>query len=192
MKHVSLSYPRSGATFLQFLIRRAQPPSYKTLVHNKLHPNSQSFYAPNITDIVILILRNYKECIIRHHITQLQNIDLDESIPAYFWAIEAFEKFQKTKHLIYYEDFITDTTSELVKLVPILKLNFSKIINNIESFRQESKIEYTKNKQNMSLSNDKLVFHSNKLSKEKQKQWDDKFRQYDPVLFDKYLERYLT
>lgn len=187
MNFCTLSYPRSGATFIQFLIRENfNLLDVQTHNNNKIHYINKNLYNTKMK-IVIVPLRNYKECVVRHNHKNFDNFNLKDELIHYYWPLEMFEKIKTKKHIIYYENLIKNTEQEILKLEELFNSSFKKILSNLEYYRQKSKKNYQK-KLNKCMSDDKIYHHRYKLTIEQRQQWDEIFEEYNPSLFNKYLK----
>ena len=233
-KTILLSYPRSGSTWLryciEFLTKRLtkgydtpgvtmenglgrlvdigvdcnKPPIvYKRHGHT---PRERSFYDMD-NDNLILLLRNYKECVVRHHIgkqnfekmfySQTQgyrNGSLD-----YVGCLQTYEAWRGKKLLIYYEDLISDPEPELEKVLNLLgadRTHLRELVDHLDFHRKQSVHVYAGENQtggHLSYTKgdpDKLLFHSQQLSEKQKKVWDQHLRNNYPDITRKYLKRY--
>ncbi len=126
-KTLIISYPRSGNTLFRYILERASgmptdgtcdnPVIKNHLMQPLIHKGKYNYIAYKShrwnaiqADTVIFILRDYKECLIRHHEKPRGiSFDLFKSQTRggphdYINLIQKFDKFEGTKHLIYYED----------------------------------------------------------------------------------------
>jgi FkbM family methyltransferase len=234
-KTILLSYPRSGNTWLrycmEFLTKRltigyispgvsienglgrlvdlgvdwSKPPiAYKRHGHT---PNEKNSYDMN-NDNLILLVRNYKECIVRHHMVGIDGPDRmfysqtqgyrDGSLD-YIGCIQIYEEWGARKLLIYYEDLISDPEPELVKVLDLLGANrthLSELMNNLDSHRKQSVSLYTGNKKTSGQQSctqgdpNKLLFHSKGLTDRQRTEWDQHLVRNYPDITGKYLMRY--
>ena len=156
---------------------------------------------------LILILRNYKECIIRHHLF-FKNLDKFSKIKGenfeiiksqfffYLKLVDYFDKYDGEKEIIYYEDIIdkNNIRESLVKIVSFLNGDFSKIKNFIDSYdslSSESKDFY---KDNLSGSVEasppgSKIHYSKYLTSEQKQIMDNIIKNSYPNL-EKYLKVY--
>lgn len=153
---------------------------------------------PEEADRLILLVRNYKEAIIRHQDgkVELNPQFLLGNILNYYELLRFYDDFNGSKILFYYEDLISDpekiirkalefldeTTHEqrIGEFFPYLQYHKNTCIN---VYAQHGK-SYTKGEHD--------IFHSAKISKTKIRKWDAFMREQDPDLFDKYLNRYVV
>lgn len=228
-----VGYPRSGNNWLRFIIeyltnyQTAFPPM-DTKMRNPLHLLSSSIDSVKkikdgvIWDIhnykdtllnkvtenkgkLILILRNYKECIIRHYqlfknlnkfskINEKQFKIIDREYLEYLKLVDYFDKYDGEKEIIYYEDIINKNNikESLVKIVSFLNGDFSKIKNFIDSYdslSSESKFFYQKHLSGSQSPPGTKIYYSKYLTSEKKEIMDNIIKNSYPNL-EKYLKVY--
>ena len=164
-----LSYPRSGSHLVRFLIEiltetptlsifvpRIDIPIFKNRFpeivpfnitsvadydSDKLYTKSHT--PPKVTpDEFILIIRNPREVLIRHHKERFQ-LQRWDGYEAYFDIIDYYNKFEGKKCCFYYEDIVTNK-SEFVNSLCLFLDNVKAekkeyILNNIEKVYEISK-----------------------------------------------------
>jgi hypothetical protein len=227
MTTILLSYPRCGNTWMRYCIeqlsgRRAISiygdewngllgrinQSIKPILI-KCHLYSAAFEAiyPSSSCPMILLLRNYKECIIRHYlkreitysdeqireifITNLTGIQTRDFPPTeYIYNIIVYDKWIAPKLLIYYEDLITNPKGTLLDICNFLKIeidnNFDNFINNIEVHKSIGMKLYG----DCQSDGKSTVFHSRSLSPQLKNEIDQHLKISFPEIFKKYLTRY--
>ncbi|MBD3279079.1 MAG: hypothetical protein GF388_12330, partial [Candidatus Aegiribacteria sp.] len=235
-KTILLSYPRSGNTWLryciEFLTKRptrsynpddntpintglgrfvdididydAPPIVYKT--HGHRYNEKQSYDMDN--DKLIVLVRNYKECLVRHHIGGAGSLDRKfyaqtqgyrDGETDYIGYFQIYEQWQGKKILIYYEDLITDLEAELLKVLKLLEYDGSylrELMDNIGFHKKQSIGLYSKNPPTIASASftkgdsDKLIFHSQKLTDKQKREWDRHLEEKFPDILQKYLRRY--
>ena len=216
-----LSYPRSGTHWfmysLTFLTNRlcldnrfhldidSQKPyihqthnldSYKNLYSSPNYFNSQK-------DILILIIRNYKEAMLRNFPNStfngiLNHIKNPSSYPIgfrYFTNLKYFDLWNpQNRFLIYYEDLLEQPEKVFSDLLKFLKEENSSLKEFI--FHLKNHKEYC-----ISVYNSKsfgpayskgtdLFYHSKKLTKQQRTTIDNTIKKHYPEYFKKYLRRY--
>lgn len=210
-----LSYPRSGNTWFRccievltemwtlpntsnFGIIRNTFKEKSGIILNKRHILKNEDKNPN--NKLILLLRNYKEVIIRHcsinkinqciHLTfHAENFKFN-----YIQNISDFDKWQGEKLLIYYEDFILNPEKELKRSLDFLGQDESKLenfVSNFEFYKNKGITVYTNGNKNKSITEgNTTIYHSKKINKEERIQWDTVVKNRVPNLYDKYLIKY--
>ena len=210
-----LSYPRSGNTWVRYCLeyltktetldtgiydetetheetfkgifkrdKNIRPFIYKRHFHNEI-----SDFNVN-EDFLIFLLRNYKECLTRHLLNDLKNKRiLTREIDSYIKNIGLYEKWNKNKLLIYYEDLMTNFDFVFNQIVDFLNLDknrYKKLIKNFDYHREKSiqlyAISVTKG--------DDLDYHSKKLSINFKNKLDAYIIKNAKLIFTKYLVRY--
>lgn len=229
-KAILLSYPGSGSTWLrycvEFLTKRLtegygknvsienglgrlvdigvdcnKPPiAYKRHGHN---PGEKDSYDMD-NDRLVLLLRNYKENIVRY-------CNVSEAVDTKFYSetqgyrdgeldyigcLQIYEEWRAKKILIYYEDLINDPEPELVKVLELLKFDktyLNELMNNLDFHKKQCIHLYIDNKAGQSYTqgnSNKLLFHSQGLSDKQKREWDHHIESNYPELMRKYLRRY--
>jgi FkbM family methyltransferase len=232
---ILLSYPRSGNTWLrycvEFLTKRltkgydspgisiedglgklvdigvdcSKPPiAYKRHGYTPKEKNSYDMDNDNL----ILLLRNYKECIVRH-VMGIRDYDrtfysqtqgyIDGKLD-YIGCLQIFEAWRGKKLLIYYEDLLRDPEPELVRMLGLLEVDktyLSDLVDNIDFHKKQSVNLYSGNKQTRVAQSytqgdpNKLLFHSKSLADKQKRAWDQHLEDTYPDITRKYLKRYI-
>ncbi len=145
-------------------------------------------------DKFILILRNYKECIIKHTLTDPKNTNMPLNVHIliqsnYMILLQHYEAFSKEKMVIYYEDLITDVQPILEKSLQFLQHDdtyLKSFMENLEYHKEASLNLYG----NSETRGKKITHHANKLTPEFKQEWDNYLVDNYNDLFTKYLQRY--
>jgi len=216
-----LSYPRSGSNWLKYCIEALTNFEVSTLIDCKKitediilkdHGHVSNFWNNySEFDTIILIVRNYKECITRHiDITNYDELkkEFQNKTPIqsgiddtdFIMLLDLYDKSKGPKILIYYEDFILNPKKELEKILKFLlnlnahiKISLNDFLINFNSHKEKS-IQYYRNNFSASITRgdkDKLFYHSKKINIEDRKKLDNFLQHEYPDLFKKYLQRYL-
>ena len=162
---------------------------------------------------IILVVRNYKESLVRHYIDEWKankdgshRVDVVDFLddqsgrqpPEWFIEnIRAFHEFTGDKLLLYYEDLMTEPESELRKLIEFLDLprdGVDDLFANLDAHRQRSVDLYRQNQASYTEGDaDKLSHHSDSLlSDDEKRAFDDYYADRHPELFRRYLSRFAT
>jgi len=138
-------------------------------------------------DILILLIRNYKE-VIPSHMNKL------EVSKFYFNILEAYENWNPANRiLIYYEDFISNPEVELVRLLQFLNEPPKYLINFLENYKfhkTQCINDYAKNISKPITQGNTALFYSKKYSITELIEIDEKIKKMYPILAKKYLTRY--
>ncbi len=156
----------------------------------------------NLSGPLILIVRNYKECI-PSHIQRIKKdpltfseiinrISTTESY--YFRNLQIYDRYRGKKILIYYEDLIKDpanTLKQISKFINKEPLNLMDFINNLP-LHKNIVIEYyqTIGKFESITRGDVELYFSSKLSKQQNVEIDKLVESKYPYITRKYLSRY--
>ncbi len=207
-----ISYSRSGTNWIRYIIEflSQQPtPGYTrskagyNFIIDRAHAgyNSIEKYGK-----AILVIRNYKECLVRHHGAEyvnsfesiadfLQSDDRFQKPEWYIKNIAAFDDFKGEKMVLYYEDLLTDTIEQVTKIAEFLDLDKSRLttlISNIPEHKKKSVELYKVDHDSVTAGDEhKLDYHSKKaLPEEDHLAFDKYYRENYPDLFKRYLSRY--
>lgn len=156
---------------------------------------------------LLLILRNPKECIVRHFEyseKDFMNSVISES-GGYKFFIENLKLFdswgnQKTKLVIYYENLITNPRREMIKVLDFFEeshSNLDNIFTNLEGITGKILESYqtsrcVKKRARMFSGGNQSIYHSRNFSKENMQIVDEYISSTYPNLWNKYLKRYQT
>ena len=131
-------------------------------------------------DTLILLLRNYKECILRNfykdtgELRMYDTVDLDVEIKHYIANIVAFNFWRGEKLLIYYEELMNDfetTFQDIVNVLALPECRFREFVAKLDYHRERSIAHY---KSGSHTKGTDLLYHSKKLSAAGRRQWDRK------------------
>ncbi|MFY0687803.1 MAG: hypothetical protein JXQ90_11590 [Cyclobacteriaceae bacterium] len=208
-----MSFPRSGLNLIRYFLETVSGQPTPGQIRNVKGTNfiidraHYGFERINRYSKAILLIRNYKECLIREHsIETIRSYDIldrflaDDSInfsaSTYGRNIRAFDEFDKPKLLLYYEDLITNKAENLRSISDFLELSKSKTEEFIENLEQHSSkaVSLYKNVNHDSATAgdaNKLVYHSNLLNKQELQTIDNYYKTGFADIFNKYLTRYL-
>ena len=192
VNHILLSYPRCGKSYLSHCIQQiSEGIKFDSLAHREpgafLTRTHIAASIPNDTSAsLILLLRNYKECVPRH------GASLPDGACAqgnYWKNIMVFHKYPHKKMLLYYEDLITTPFATILNLATFLDLpqsNVMEFFDNFEQHRQDSLSNYT----GSVTRGDKLLHHSLVIEEDLQREHDESLRARNEQVYDLYLKRY--
>lgn len=220
-----LSYPRSGNTWLRYIIEflTNRPTVYyladwerdppigsrvgsinidvtQPVVAVKRHWLEEKDWTNASTDTLVLLIRDYKEAMVRHHkegglasldarfekeMQGLANPECD-----YIKAIQHFDIWPGPKLLIYYEDLISDPPTSIKKLAELLPTTTEStqiLVNNlpfhikqgISSYHAKS---FTEGKQ--------LVYHQQEITSEQRERIKHHLETNFSNIYKQYLTRY--
>ena len=212
-KWFNITYPRCGSSFLRYFARTIMNQTVG-LVKNNIQSDIlyiQIHFPPIESPInfpldkingIILTLRDYKECFLRHYRHRMQQLNYKDEFVlhkpphrcAYYRNIEFYDSFTKPKLLIYYSDLMLNTAYELNRLADFLGYNCKDFIDNLEYHQQTSlRLYETVAPDGKSATQGKdLKFHQQKLTIEQKMNIDKIAKECNPVLYEKYLKRYET
>lgn len=215
---ILLGYPRSGSNWISYIIENTTSllvagSKSDRMYHNKInsenclvtlaHGNTRSFWNNyNKNDKLIMMVRNYKECIVRRSgpnykaiIDQLKGISPIERKSDinldYIANIKLFNKY-KNKIMIYYEDLLDEPGKainhlyEFLEIKPIISI--SQFMKHIQLHKKKSISIY--GKKNSFTKGKSKLFHSYRLNKNTRLSIDEFIKKHHKEIFETYLKRY--
>lgn len=206
-KKIVVGYPRSGNHWLKYCIENAL-----NIPIGFCHANGVNVwnYISNDNSLrLVMIVRNYKECVIRHVCSSNKfnffNIILSEMSGVtpvevkkknktdYVALLNLFNNYAHEKILIYYEDLITEPEKELYRLAEFFKVedhNIKEFMNDFKKHKRKSLRITAGETQKPETNGNALIHHSNKISKPRRIELDNHLIENFSDLFEKYLKRY--
>jgi len=199
-KPTILGFPRSGNTWLYYIcgvLLGAKDP-------NNLEEVGQYIERRHNTHIkgkTIFIVRNYKECIIRHFgIEDIKGRVGDflskptfkggVFVSLYINILRTFELANHGKLLIYYEDLMTNPEKQIRRVGKFLDVPTEDFINNYEYYKEDSLSNKPYPERKSFTRGEDLTFHSRQLSLKERTIFDNFYERNYTDLFNKYLTRY--
>ncbi|MFQ5965699.1 MAG: hypothetical protein ACE5KZ_15610 [Candidatus Scalinduaceae bacterium] len=207
------SYSRSGTNWIRYIVEYISgcpTPGQKRLISGNNYYIDRAHRAYPVMKFykkVVLIIRDYRECILRHHkdiwsdypnvVALLTDAELEQPTSWYIKNIEAFDAFQGEKLLIYYEELLEKPEETIMELSAFLGLDQKKtklFLEDIDVHFQYSVNVYTREGHCSETSSTKDVrFHAEtKLTPDQVKEFDEFYFSRYPDLSNKYLLRYNT
>jgi len=219
-----LSYPRSGNTWLRFcleyLTHRPTLTYYKNpenirplslpigmsiplgtdlnldpiwKVHNETR--IKKLGANTGQDLLILLVRNYKESLLRNLRSWSSVVaNIKSGHCDYFNNLRIYDKWDPDKRiLLYYEDLIEDPRAVLEKLLFFLQESQERLDSffaSYDSLRETSLLFYQEHAGKTSSKGEDLHYHSRVITLEAKKRLDLLITTSYPDLWEKYLLRY--
>ncbi len=210
---VLVTFPRSGTNWIRFIIESltAQPTPGKVRLHRGKNYAVDRAHAAKRSGLkytkMILVLRDYRECLIRHHLELFKEIgevalfmenDVVTSRPAWYLEnVSTFHQFRGDKLLIYYEDLLEHPAREIERLGYFLgagEENIRAFLFDLKNQQSRSIASYHSSHHSVTAGDTtKKNFHADShLSKDEQFAFDNYFKRKSPELWDTYLTRYST
>jgi len=204
------SYSRSGANWVRYTLEyiSEQPtPGQVRLYYGNKYVIDRAHQAYPVMDKyrdVILVVRDYRECLLRHLaplwartqdvVSFLENEAVFQQPSWYIRNIAAFDQFQGNKLLLYYEDLMGKPDSSIRALAGFIGLDKGRtedFIANIDARKAESVDAYERRGHKSQTAGKQADYHKKEnLSDEQAREFDDYYRRCYPDLFSKYLKRY--
>jgi len=174
-----------------YILRKEHSLYEKDRIYGKVATNKDVYNKSKL----ILLLRNYKECVIKQK-QDYNDVILGQNKSPYNYMenINEYHKWPRDKKLlIYYEDLIMNPKKELLKCVKFLNLkekNLNFFMDKYDFYKKISVESYDLNTQKgSSTKGEHLRYHSINSGIDF-KEWDDKIIEKHSDLFNKYLIRY--
>lgn len=207
------SYPRSGTNWTRYIIEslsgRPTPGQTRLIEGTNYYIDRahQAYPVMNRYKKVVLVLRDYRECILRHQkavwsnysdvLSLLSDQGIREPASWYIENLKAFDAFEGDKLLIYYEDLIQKPDETIILLAEFIELDRDKtqaFLNSMDNHIKMSVQAYTKKAHSSDTSKSKdLSYHAKtKLTPEQVQDFDNFYFTQYPELAQKYLRRYGT
>ncbi len=184
---IVMSYPRSASLWSLVIARNLiDEEIYKSHDGNVYFKLGEDIPFDAQHTKIIMTVRNYKECIVRHETHEQWETSLDH----YMSLIQIYENNNRTKHIIFYEDLMirpAQTIQNLGISYSIDQKLIDKFCQNIESHK---KVTLAAKPSITAGDPTKVNFHSKQLTMEQRKLWDSYLRTEYKKLYAKYLTRY--
>jgi hypothetical protein len=209
-----VSYSRSGTNWIRYIIEylSGRPtPGQQRLFKGKpkeffIDRAHCGFEVMHQYKRVMLVIRDYRECLLRHNQalwarinnvnTFLEDMTVKHPPVWYIQNIRSFDAFTGDKLVLYYEDILSDPSSQIPELCEFLgfsRNSCNKFLEDLPAHAKKSVNAYTatthtsETKQNPTNFN----FHASKnLTPAQRIAFDEYYRKQYPDLFEKYLSRY--
>lgn len=206
-----ISYPRSGNTFVRYIVEFLTGLPTKDLMAKKIVSREQSpllfgnkkifsaykrhdFKGIRKTDKIIFVYRNYKEVLVRHNknhrkITEQTMIsNLLDQDGTYYGLLKRYEKFTGKKMHIKYEELVKYPVKIAHDICTFINGNFNKV----DEFRDNKDAHINKSLSFYPRSETKgnlKIKHSDNF-KDLMPIWEKLIKKHDPVIYKKYLSNY--
>ncbi len=211
-KPLLISYPRSGTNWIRYIIEclSGKPTPGQERVHSGtdyiIDRAHKAYPVIHRHDKVILILRDYRECLLRSNIESwLEFGDVERFLeergtftPPHWYIdnLKEYDLFQGNKLLVYYEDLLAHPDVEIPRISNFLNFNAREVeafLANLDEHKQSSISLYTSGGHASETKGDtkKASYHADMhVSPEQKEAFDSYYIQKYPSLFEKYLSRY--
>lgn len=210
-KPLLMSYSRSGTNWVRYMIEFLSDrptPGHTRLVDGGnyvIDRAHKGFSVINRYSKVVLLIRNYKECLVRHSLDRwkkssstkefLEDRKQEQPPDWYIKNIQAFDSFKFDKLLVYYEDLVSDPENQASRIAEFLDIqndNLSDFQNNIDYHRKRSVSYYGENQRSLTGGDTaKLNHHSARnLTIEQSREFDVYYLTNFSGIYQKYLLRY--
>lgn len=214
-----LSYPRSGNSLVKYFLKRSIK---ATTVHDcvyqraskrkkivtkeweqkqvkignylfKEHSSKNCTSFDSTNDSLILVIRNYKECIFRHNKRRaLNSIDFRKAeIKKYMDNIRFYDNWSGKKRILYYEDLIVNFRKYYMPILEIVDVDKKEHKNLFSalSFHMQACLKQYDKVCGSQTKGKAALFHSKTLPPGLIKEMN-KYAKQDKELYNKYLSRY--
>ena len=224
MTNYLLSYPRSGNTWVRYFVEfiSQQPTSgyknasdkaigskipigvdlSKPVIMEKSHKFYGKEYSPG--DKLVVLVRDYKECMVRHAAAESWKMSLDEKAKKkfdeetkgknekvdYVEVLMYYDEWPGEKILIYYEDLMLHPKREIKKIVEFLDLNRKRMevmFSNLEKHINSGIRVYHAGSQTKGKN---LKYHQGRIKPGLRQYMINQMKTKHPDIYKKYLECY--
>lgn len=209
-----VSYSRSGTNWIRYVIETIS--GFPTPGQTRVHEGTEyvidrahcGFPGMNFHPKVVLLIRDYRECLVRHHRKNwspeddvevfLEDKSTDQPPSWYIRNISAFDKYEGEKEKIYYEDEIMKeperSVEKIKRFLSLSQKETDKFINEIDNHVSRSVSLYKKGGHSSSTYDEKdPMYHAKKnLTKPQIRKFDEYFSSRFPDVYRTYLSRYDT
>jgi hypothetical protein len=224
MTNYLLSYPRSGNTWVRYIVEVMSkrptigydnktdiPIGKRRNIGVNLNAEPILIKRHNLHekykdgDKLILIVRDYKECIIRHSASEdgkqslldkskfkfdKETNGLHSDGVDYIGCIEHYEKWPGDKLFVYYEDLLTNHTKEIPRIVDFLGIDKRQVPGFLDMYRHHFKQAIQAYHEKSYTGGVKLQYHQNKIPVEFRDHMVSKIKKQHPRIYEQYLKRY--
>ncbi len=200
MNILSLSFPRCGANWLKYIVETIKSDCEYTKIH-RLPLYQQAAVPSHDKKKIIVIVRDYKECIPRHMtvdkhrlgvvieaMRKMRGLTATQNPLSYIHPLAVYDKWlEKNRLLIYYEDLMTGPEKQIKRIGAFVEADTSEFIDSYESHRLTSLKSYS----DPQTKGEKLKFHRTIFSRKESFYIDDMFLRSEKCKqYKKYLMRY--
>lgn len=216
VKNLLLSYPRSGNTWIRYFVEyvskmptrgcggavydkytRKSPHNINynsKAILQKEHFARQCRFHNQKTDNIILLIRNPKETLIRHHGTKvLRNKKLNVIVNKFMNNLALYDNWSSNKMIIYYEDVVDNFGVEAEKITNFLKLDMircKKFLLSYDDHKNKCIEIYSKKKSKSITQGNKKIYYSKFVGVKGLERIDNIIKKTYNNLYKKYLIRY--
>lgn len=188
-----LCYPRSGSTLLQCFLTNHKPslPNKKLHGHDIVNNNISGLHGDS--HWIIMLIRNYKEGILSHLTRDDDQFDMEKINQAFMYYTKVLNTYEKStckKTFQYYEDLIEDPVKVLNDISNTFGFNFDHIIENIDIYLDRGRSQYIKRHGPTQTNGKEKIHFSSSIKHNYNFDWDQKMKQLNPILYNKYLSHY--
>lgn len=204
------SYSRSGTNWTRYTVEwisERPTPGNVRLYYDADYVLDRAHQAYPVMDRyrrVILVIRGYRECLLRHlPATWDDDPDVERFLESdavfqrpswYIDNIAAFDRFEGDKLLLYYEDLVGDPHRSIPQLADFLDLDPTRVqrfLDDLETHRSESVDAYRQGGHASETEGRDTSHHAKaRLTDAQMREFDDYYRTRHPELFARYLARY--
>ncbi len=205
-----VTFPRSGTTWLLYCFQQFQKFSQKSfnIQHDHYYPNSIERGFDKEKDILILVVRNYMECFLRHFgswkgavgdqiraTPRVPNENPHHFMSDYFENFKFFESWNPEKRkLVYYEDLMVNFEETLKDLFAFLRFDSSDFIDNFmliyDTHKKNALNRYYFRGFNPFSKGEDLFYHSRRTPLLELMEMDYFAKKTYPDIWWRYLQRY--
>jgi hypothetical protein len=144
---------------------------------------------------LILVLRDYREAILRHALAlgkNKQDKEIQKCVEHYLHCLDSYDNFEGDKIIFYYEDIVTNPRKEIESLCRFLNIHNSPylktVLNNIKYHQRSSLLYYKPGSMTRGAAN-KLDWHTKHSNPQMVKRIEKEIKSHGDV-YHRFLKRY--
>jgi len=205
-----IGYPRSANSWVRYIVRTCSGDP-EIGVHSidgyDQRYVKRHWLEPDLANgkNMLLLVRNYKEVVIRHNSDQSKNKDFNfyeslERMPSnftqpavsYIHPIHVYDNWANKKHIVYYEDLVEKPFETIQKMGEVMGFQTEGFLDNYYFHKDRSVNAYSTQEPSGSWTKGGQIktLYEKQISEKQKEAWDQCLKFEFPVLFEKYLKRY--
>ena len=200
MKIYGLGHPRSGNTWLQYICKCLGVSDYVKAHGGANFPGAAGIENWNTEYSMILVIRDYKEAILRHQLFEEEDITPEQVAKIvldaeYIEGLQIYDDWPNKKIVVYYEDLILYprvTILQIANFIGCGRLICQNFVSDLEEHKIKSLQIYTSTLGPSVTQGNKIDHHKFRLSEKERTEVDNLVKINAPHLYNKYLTRYNT
>ena len=209
---LGLGYPRSANSWMRYIVKACRKEEEVSVhftddhhdFYIKRHWVNTCPYYNSAPRGIVLLLRNYKEVIIRHNKMETDDPDfrfyqslermpnsLADPAVSYIHPIHLYDNWDcGPKHIVYYEDLMEKPRETIQDLGSVMGFDTEEFLANYDYHKNRSVQAYDREEGAWTRGGTKEYAYKDDITSEQKKEWDSHLRENFPYLFETFLKRY--